>query len=118
MLWIVAIYSNGLVTGCASRAGSLRNLLGHLRDGRLRNRRDRSVLGLERGRRGGCLAGLGALLVVLAHALDLGLEDPQRAPERAGHVGQLLPTEEQHGDDDRQDEQVPGAEQLHEKASS
>src|SRR5207245_2262323 len=47
------------------------------------------------------------LLVVLAHALDLGLEDPHRATERAGGVGQAL-VPEQGDDDDRQYDPVPG----------
>src|SRR4051794_11595071 len=53
-------------------------------------------------RRGG--GGVLAADVVVLHALHLALEDPQRAAEGAGCVGQLLvPEEQQDGEDDQDD---------------
>src|SRR3954454_12235520 len=53
-------------------------------------------------RRGG--GGVLAADVVVLHALHLALEDPQRAAEGAGCIGQLLvPEEQQDGEDDQDD---------------
>src|SRR4051794_23562034 len=73
-------------------------------------------LGGREGLRLGLLLRRRPLLVVLAHALDLGLEDPQGPAERAGHVRELLPAEEQHQRDDREHDEVAGREQFHQRS--
>src|SRR4051812_15498501 len=65
------------------------------------------VTGGRRGLRSDHGGGRGGVLpadVVVLHALHLALEDPQRAADRAGGVGQLLvPEEQQDGEDDQND---------------
>src|SRR3954470_9078185 len=85
--------------GPCLRSGGLGLGLGRGVDGRRRRADGRRDLA-DRGGGGGVLAAD----VVVLHALHLALEDPQRAAERAGCVGQLLvPEQQQDGQDDQAD---------------
>ena len=103
-----------------AEVGSLRDDLDRLDrlgiDRRLRrhDRGDRRRLGRARCR---LLRSRVAGLVVLAHAFDLGLEDPQRTAQGARGIRQLL-VAEQGDDDDRQNDPVPGSVPAHSVISS
>ena len=93
----------------AGRGRDDRGSRGHRRRGRGGRRRRR---GRQRSRRVRRVVDRRRVVVVVAQALGLGLEDPHGPAERAGRLGQALGAE-QHHDHENDEDEFPATGEVH-----